>query len=134
MPLLRGLSMWNNPDVLAKLGKAMGGVFDFGALEGAEEGEEGEEEEVRGAAGAGCGFGRTGDGARRAKPGYAAARKPRSSASTAGGVHVCDGRMTRPRTRPCTARRRQVRCCGLVWEAGRTGAAARRGVCRRLAA
>lgn len=53
--------MWNNPEVLSKLGKAMGGVFDFaGALEGgeegAEEGEEGEgegEETVHGAASAG---------------------------------------------------------------------------------
>lgn len=52
--------MWNNPEVLGKLGKAMGGVFDFeGALEAGEAGE-GEEEEdgeveetVHGAASAG---------------------------------------------------------------------------------
>ncbi|GIL43221.1 hypothetical protein Vafri_1023 [Volvox africanus] len=38
------MKMWNNPEVLSKLGKAMGGVFDFaGALEGGEEEGEGEE-------------------------------------------------------------------------------------------
>jgi hypothetical protein len=41
--------MWNNPEVLSKLGKAMGNVFEFpGALE-AGEGEEGEGEEADGA-------------------------------------------------------------------------------------
>ncbi len=49
--------MWNNPEVLSKLGRAMGNVFE---LPGAEEGEEGEgeegeavEETVHGAASAG---------------------------------------------------------------------------------
>jgi hypothetical protein len=36
---------WNDPEVLAKLGKAMGNVFEVPTVEGGEEGDEEEEEE-----------------------------------------------------------------------------------------
>jgi len=48
LPWCRPLRYWNDPEVLKKLGSAMGGVFDFNAMlgEAAEEEEEEAAEEV----------------------------------------------------------------------------------------